>query len=64
VLPIFGEGTDLIEGLPADSFAALVQPNLGKPIDYYVDLSRARRAAATRSSSRSGAPAGSTSSAT
>ena len=38
VLPIFGEGTDLIEGLPADSFAALAQPNLGKTIDYYVDL--------------------------
>jgi hypothetical protein len=38
VLPIFGQGTDLIEGLPADSFAALAQPNLGKTIDYYVDL--------------------------
>ena len=38
VLPIFGQGTDLIEDLPADSFAALAQPNLGKTLDFYVDL--------------------------
>lgn len=38
VLPIFGEGTDLIKELPDDSWAALAQPNLGKTIDYYVDL--------------------------
>jgi hypothetical protein len=38
VIPLFGEGTDLIEGLPADSWAALAQPNLGKTLDYYVDL--------------------------
>ena len=38
VLPIFGEGTDLINELPDDSWAALAQPNFGETIDYYVDL--------------------------
>ena len=38
VIPLFGEGTDLIEGLPADSWTALAQPNLGKTLDYYVDM--------------------------
>jgi hypothetical protein len=38
VIPLFGEGGDLIERLPGDSWAALAQPNLGKTLDYYVDI--------------------------
>jgi hypothetical protein len=38
VIPLLGEGTGLIEGLPGDSWTALAQPNLGKTLDYYVDL--------------------------
>jgi len=38
IIPLFGEGTDLIRDLPGNSWAALAQPNLGKTLDYYVDL--------------------------
>jgi Protein of unknown function (DUF3352) len=38
VIPLFGEGTDLLEGLPGDSWGVLAQPNLGKTLNYYVDL--------------------------
>jgi hypothetical protein len=38
LIPLFGEGTDLLEGLPGDSWGVLAQPNLGKTVDYYVDL--------------------------
>jgi hypothetical protein len=37
-LPLFGKGTDLIEQLPSDSWAALAQPELGRTIGRYVDL--------------------------
>ena len=36
-LPFLGEGSDLIEELPADSWLALAQPDLGKVLDVYVD---------------------------
>jgi hypothetical protein len=36
-LPFFGQGSELINELPADSWLALAQPDLGKVLDYYVD---------------------------
>ena len=36
-LPFFGEGSDLVNELPADSWLALAQPDLGKVLDYYVE---------------------------
>ena len=36
-LPFFGQGSALVEELPADSWLALAQPDLGDVIDYYVD---------------------------
>jgi hypothetical protein len=35
--PFFGEGSDLVNELPADSWLAMAQPDLGKVLDYYVD---------------------------
>ena len=36
--PLFGQGGDLAAKLPADSWLALAQPDLGKTIDQLVDL--------------------------
>jgi uncharacterized protein DUF3352 len=36
--PIVAEGTDLTAGLPADSWLAMGQPDLGKTIDSYLEL--------------------------
>jgi Protein of unknown function (DUF3352) len=36
-MPFFGEGSDLVNELPADSWLALAQPDLGKVLDYYVE---------------------------
>jgi hypothetical protein len=36
-LPILSEGSDLAAQLPADSWLALAQPDLGKTIGYFVD---------------------------
>ena len=36
-VPFFGQGSDLIEQLPADSWLALAQPDLGKVLDYYIE---------------------------
>jgi hypothetical protein len=36
-VPFFGEGSDLVEELPADSWLALAQPDLGKVLDYYIE---------------------------
>ena len=36
--PVVAEGADLVGGLPADSWLAMAQPDLGKTIDSYVDL--------------------------
>ncbi len=36
--PVVAEGADLVGGLPADSWLALAQPDLGKTLDSYVDL--------------------------
>jgi Protein of unknown function (DUF3352) len=36
-LPFFGQGSDLVEELPADSWLALAQPDLGKVLDYYIE---------------------------
>jgi hypothetical protein len=36
-LPFLGEGSDLIEELPADSWLALAQPDLGKVLDAYIE---------------------------
>jgi hypothetical protein len=38
LLPFFGQGSDLLNELPADSWLALAQPDLGKLLDYYVDV--------------------------
>ena len=35
-LPFFAPGNDLVSDLPADSWLALGQPDLGKVVDYYV----------------------------
>jgi Protein of unknown function (DUF3352) len=37
LLPFFGQGSELVEELPADSWLALAQPDLGKVLDYYVE---------------------------
>lgn len=37
-LPIFGQGSDIIESLPGDAWGALGQPELGKTLDSYIDL--------------------------
>jgi hypothetical protein len=37
VLPFFGEGSDFVNEVPADSWLALAQPDLGKVLGYYVD---------------------------
>jgi hypothetical protein len=37
VLVFFGEGSDFISDVPADSWLALAQPDLGKVLGYYVD---------------------------
>jgi hypothetical protein len=36
-LPFFGQGSELVNELPADSWLALAQPDLGKVLDYYVE---------------------------
>jgi hypothetical protein len=36
--PFIAEGSDLAAGLPADSWLAMAQPELGKLIDAYIDL--------------------------
>jgi hypothetical protein len=36
--PVVAEGSDLAADLPADSWLALAQPDLGKTIDQYIDL--------------------------
>jgi hypothetical protein len=36
-LPFFGQGSDLVNELPADSWLAVAQPDLGKVLDYYVE---------------------------
>jgi hypothetical protein len=36
-LPFFGQGSDLVGELPADSWLALAQPDLGKVLDYYIE---------------------------
>jgi hypothetical protein len=38
VLPFLSEGTDLVADVPADSWLALGQPDLGKTIDTFVEL--------------------------
>jgi hypothetical protein len=35
-LPFFGQGSDLVEELPADSWLAAAQPDLGKVLDHYI----------------------------
>ena len=35
--PFLGQGSELVNELPADSWLALAQPDLGKLLDYYVD---------------------------
>jgi hypothetical protein len=35
--PFFGQGSDLINELPADSWLAFAQPDLGKLLDYYIE---------------------------
>ena len=35
--PFFGQGSDLVNELPGDSWLALAQPDLGKLLDYYVE---------------------------
>ena len=37
LLPFFGEGSELMNELPADSWLALAQPDLGKVLDYYAE---------------------------
>jgi hypothetical protein len=37
VVPFLGEGSDLIDELPGDSWLALAQPDLGKLADFYID---------------------------
>ena len=37
-LSLFGQGSDIIEDLPADSWVALGQTNLGGVVDFYVDV--------------------------
>jgi hypothetical protein len=37
-LPVLGKGSDLIQDLPGDSWAAGAQPEFGKTVDRYVDL--------------------------
>jgi hypothetical protein len=36
-MPFFGQGSELVNELPADSWLALAQPDLGKVLDYYVE---------------------------
>jgi Protein of unknown function (DUF3352) len=36
-VPFFGQGSDLVEELPADSWLALAQPDLGKVLGYYLE---------------------------
>jgi Protein of unknown function (DUF3352) len=36
-VPFFGQGSDLVQELPADSWLALAQPDLGKVLDYYIE---------------------------
>jgi hypothetical protein len=36
-MPFFGQGSDLVNELPADSWLAMAQPDLGKVLDYYVE---------------------------
>jgi hypothetical protein len=36
--PLVGEGSDLAAGLPADSWLAMAQPDLGKTVDQYIEL--------------------------
>ena len=60
--PILGEGSGRAGDLPADSWLAIAQPDLGKTISYFVDAVRlASRAAATCSRSSSRRPPASTS---
>jgi Protein of unknown function (DUF3352) len=35
-VPFFGQGSDLVEELPADSWLALAQPDFGEVLDYYL----------------------------
>ena len=51
--PLFGQGGDLAAELPADSWLALAQPDLGKTIDQLIDLFGQSQAAGTRSRSSS-----------
>jgi Protein of unknown function (DUF3352) len=37
VFAFFGEGSDFVNDVPADSWLALAQPDLGKVLGYYVD---------------------------
>jgi hypothetical protein len=37
VVPFLGQGSDLIDELPGDSWLALAQPDLGKLLEFYVD---------------------------
>jgi Protein of unknown function (DUF3352) len=37
-LPVLGKGSDLIQTLPGDSWAAGAQPEIGKTLDRYIDL--------------------------
>jgi hypothetical protein len=37
LMPFFGEGSELMNELPADSWLALAQPDLGKVLDHYVE---------------------------
>ena len=36
-VPSFGQGSALVEELPADSWLALAQPDLGKVLDHYIE---------------------------
>ena len=36
-LPFFGQGSALVEELPADSWLAMAQPDLGKVLEYYIE---------------------------
>ena len=60
-VPFLGRAASVAGELPADSWLALAQPDLGKTLDQLLDVFGRRSAAATRSSSSSRPRPGSTS---
>ena len=55
-MTFFGQGSDLLTDMPADSWLAFGQTDFGKLLDFYVDALRRRGRADAMSSSSSSAP--------